>query len=60
MLIHLLNLNIYIIKLIYILSASKCGFPFGFPCCAIHIKRGYKDETKIMVYGGNNEQNKVI
>ena len=53
MLIHLLNLNIYIIKLIYILC--KCGFPFGFPCCAIHIKRGYKDETKIMVYGGNNE-----
>ena len=34
---------------IYILGASKCGFPFGFPCCAIHIKRGYKGETKIEI-----------
>lgn len=34
---------------IYIISASKCGFPFGFPACAIHIKRGYTGETKIVV-----------
>ena len=33
----------------YILSASKCGFPFGFPACAIYMKRDYKGETKIVV-----------
>lgn len=37
------------VKLIYILSASKCGFPFGFPCCAIHIQKGYTYDTKIIV-----------
>ena len=26
----------------WIISASKCGFPFGFPACFIWIKRGYK------------------
>lgn len=35
------------VKEIYILSASKCGFPFGFPCCAIWIKKDYKGDTKI-------------
>ena len=35
------------IKEIHILSASKCGFPFGFPACAIWIKRNYLGETKI-------------
>jgi len=34
---------------IYILSASKCKFPFGFPACAIYIKRNYKGLTKILV-----------
>ena len=34
---------------IYILSASKCGFPFGFPVCAIYFKKDYKDETKIEI-----------
>ncbi len=34
---------------IYILASSKCGFNFGFPSCAIYIKRGYKGETKIEV-----------
>ena len=33
------------IKSIHILSASKCGFPFGFPACAIHIQKDYKGET---------------
>lgn len=32
---------------IYIIGASRCGFPFGFPCCAIYVKRGYTGETKI-------------
>ena len=32
---------------IYIIGASRCGFPFGFPCCAIYVKRGYIVETKI-------------
>lgn len=34
---------------IYILGASKCGFPFGFPCCAIYIKKGYKGTTEIEI-----------
>lgn len=34
---------------IYILSASKCKFPFGFPACAIYIKRNYKGHTQILV-----------
>jgi hypothetical protein len=38
-------LNYGNIKSIHIISASKCGFPFGFPACAIHIKKGYKGET---------------
>ena len=35
------------IKEIYILSASKCGFPFGFPCCAVHFEKGFKGRTLI-------------
>lgn len=35
------------IKEIHIISASKCGFPFGFPACAIWIKKGYCGDTKI-------------
>ena len=35
------------IKEIHIISASKCGFPFGFPACAIWMQRGYKGNTKI-------------
>lgn len=34
---------------IYIIGASRCGFPFGFPCCAIYVKRGYTGETKIEI-----------
>lgn len=32
---------------IHVIPASQCGFPFGFPACAIHIKRGYKGKTLI-------------
>lgn len=32
---------------IYIVGAGKCGFPFGFPACAFHIKRGYEGKTLI-------------
>ena len=35
------------IKEIYYIGASKCGFPFGFPCAAIWVKRNYKGDTKI-------------
>ena len=36
---------------IYIIGASRCGFPFGFPVCAIHIQKGYEGDTKIEMYG---------
>jgi len=32
---------------IRIISASRCGFPFGFPACALHIRRGYDGPTEI-------------
>ena len=32
---------------IHIVGAGKCGFPFGFPACAFHIKRGYQGKTLI-------------
>ncbi len=35
---------------ILILSASKCKFPFGFPACAIYLKKNYKGSTKIEVF----------
>ncbi len=35
------------IKEIHIISASKCGFPFSFPACAIWFKKGYKGKTVI-------------
>lgn len=37
------------IPYIYILSASRCNFPFGFPACAIYLKRNYKGDTRIIV-----------
>lgn len=33
-----------------IIGASKCGFPFGFPAAAIHMKRGYEGETDIQMW----------
>jgi len=32
---------------IHVLSASKAGFPFGFPCAVYYLKRGYKGATNI-------------
>ena len=34
---------------IFIIGASKCGFPFGFPACAFHFKKGYNGKTKIEI-----------
>lgn len=39
------------IVLMWIISASKCGFPFGFPACVFYFKRGYKGKTEIIVDG---------
>lgn len=35
------------IREIYILSAGKCGFPFGFPACAVWLQKGYVGDTAI-------------
>lgn len=35
------------IKMIAIISASKCGFPFGFPASFVWWEKDYKGETKI-------------
>lgn len=35
---------------LYIIGASRCGFPFGFPACAIYIQKGYTGDTKIEMY----------
>lgn len=37
------------VPFIWIIGASKCGFPFGFPACAIHFKRGYEGDSQITV-----------
>lgn len=34
-----------------IIGASKCGFPFGFPAAAIHMKRGYEGDTEVKMWG---------
>jgi len=36
------------IKAIWFTKASKCGFPFGFPVGAFHLKKDYRGTTKIM------------
>lgn len=33
------------INKMWILSASRCGFPFGFPCCFVWFQKGKKDST---------------
>ena len=33
----------------WIMSASKCGFPFGFPAAAIWFKRGFRGNTRIEI-----------
>ncbi len=35
------------IKSVWLIPASRCGFPFGFPCGAFHFKRNYKGSTEI-------------
>lgn len=37
------------IKKMWILSASKCGFPFGFPACAVHIQKDYKGNIEVVI-----------
>ena len=34
---------------IWITGASRCGFPFGFPACAVWFKRGYKGDIRVEV-----------
>lgn len=40
-------LNFGNIKEIHIIGAGKCGFPFGFPACAIWFSKGYSGKTII-------------
>ena len=42
---HILNYGN--IKEIHIISAGKCGFPFGFPACAIWFQKDYIGKTII-------------
>lgn len=46
-------LNYGNIKEIHIISASKCGFPFGFPACAIWLQKGYEGDTIIKEFKQN-------
>ena len=42
---------------IHIIGASKCGFPFGFPAAAVHMKRGYEGETIIKMWEDTSQKN---
>lgn len=33
-----------------VIGASRCGFPFGFPAAAIHMKRGYTGQTLVEMW----------
>ena len=44
------------IESIRIIGASKCGFPFGFPAAAIHMKRGTPGTTYIKMWEWENEE----
>lgn len=37
-----------------LISASKCGFPFGFPACAFYMKRDYEGQTLFTEWRGEN------
>ena len=39
-----------------IIGASKCGFPFGFPAAAIHMKRDYDGNTLIEMWPTDEEE----
>lgn len=45
-------LNYGNIRELHIISASKCGFPFGFPACAIWLQKGYKGQTILKEING--------
>ena len=45
------------IKEIHILSAGKCGFPFGFPACAIWLQKDYRGLTKIKELSDKEKDN---
>ena len=36
-------------------SGTSCGFPFGFPCGAVHIKRGYRGPMAWTFYSANGD-----
>jgi len=36
------------IRKMWLISASKCGFPFGFPAAAVHFQRNYKGPAEII------------
>ncbi len=40
---------------LFFLSASMCGFPFGFPCAVVWFQKGYSGKTAIEVIGMKNE-----
>ena len=44
------------IESIRIIGASKCGFPFGFPAAAIHMRRGTPGTTYIKMWEWENEE----
>lgn len=39
-----------------VIGASKCGFPFGFPAAAVHMKRGYDGNTLIEMWPTDEEE----
>ena len=41
---------------IWLVPASKCGFPFGFPAGSFHFKKGYKGLTKFDYYDDKENQ----
>ena len=43
------------IKEIHIISAGRCGFPFGFPACAIYFQRNYRGQTIIKELDNDKE-----
>lgn len=47
---------------IQLLPASKAGFPFGFPCACVHMKRGFEHSTKIqlMVLDTDNSNSREV
>jgi hypothetical protein len=40
----------------YFLGANKCGFPFGFPCMAVHFKKGYNGVCEILCDSDSSQE----